>query len=490
MKNLVIAGGGTAGWFAALYMRKLFPDSNISVIYNKEIGIIGVGEATTPKILSFLDSLEIHPLDIIPHIKGAIKNGINFENWNGDGKRYMHAFDDKLVDFKIENVFDRQCLDYYLRLLINKNLPFEEYVYQTKIAYQNKVDIYNTDWALHFDAAEMANYLEKIGTERNITIINDKIVGIVSDERNFVSSLQLESGQSVECDFVFDCTGFRREIIGKFYKEDWISFRDYMPMKKGIHFWLPPQDDVEPFTSAIALKYGWSWKIPLPHRIGSGYIYDSDYISDEEALEEAEQFYGQKLDVRRTIPFDPGRFKNLWVKNCIALGLAGSFLEPLESTSIWQTLNQLEELSHFLNEMDKDTPRDLYNEMIGNSIEYKSLFVYLHYFTKRADTKFWQEFREKNPIPKKWEHIFRKIKDGSIRYFDIGDIKTPGHFGMTSYAMVCQGLDLFEEMNVDNYENIVPSIQEYKTLVDEKDKNIAVNHTEFLVWLKNKNTEI
>ena len=486
MKNLVIAGGGTAGWFAALYMKKIFPQSNVTVIQNKEIGIIGVGEATTPKILDFLDSLGIHPLDIIPHIKGGIKNGINFENWNGDGNRYMHAFDDKLVDFKIDNIFDSKCLDYYHKLLISKNLPFDEYIYQTKIAYQNKVDIYNTDWALHFDAAEMASYLNKIGIERGINVVEDKIIGVESDDRNFVSIIKLESGKDLNCDFVFDCTGFRREIIGKFYKEDWISFRDYMPMKKGIHFWLPQQDDVEPFTSAIALKYGWSWKIPLPHRIGSGYIYDSDYISDEEALLEAEEFYNQKLDVRRTIPFDPGRFKNLWVKNCIALGLAGSFLEPLESTSIWQTLNQLEELKHFLNDLDKDTPRDLYNEMIGNSIEYKSLFVYLHYFTKRSDTLFWKEFKEKHPVPEKWKHIFDKLKAGDLRFMDIGNIKIPGHFGLTSYTQVGHGLEYIDSINIDNYQNINPSIEEYKTLIDEKDKTTAVNHTQFLKWLETR----
>lgn len=483
----VIAGGGTAGWFAALFIKKIFPDASVKLIQSKEIGIVGVGEATTPKILEFLDYLDIHPLEIIPHIKGAIKNGINFENWNGDGERYMHAFDDKLVDFSIDNVFGKSCLDYYHKLLISKKLSFKDYVYQTKIAYQNKIDVYNTDWALHFDAAEMANHLETIGLSRGVQVIEDKIVGVQSDDKDFVSTIDLESGTSVDCDFVFDCTGFRREIIGKFYDTEWISFRHYMPMKKGIHFWLPPQEDVEPFTSAIALKYGWSWKIPLPHRIGSGYIYDSDYISDEEALEEAEEYYGQKLDVRRTIPFDPGRYKNLWVKNCIALGLAGSFLEPLESTSIWQTLDQLEELKHFLNELDKDLPRDLYNEMIGNSIEYKSLFVYLHYFTQRSDTDFWKEFREKNPIPKKWQHIFDKIKTGNLRFFDIGDIKTPGHFGLSSYTQVCDGLKLFENMNVDGYENISPSIEEYKSLLDEKSETVATNHTEFLRWL-NENT--
>ena len=486
MKNLVIAGGGTAGWLAALYMRKLFPNANVSVIQNKEIGIIGVGEATTPKILEFLDSLGIHPLDIIPNIKGAIKNGINFENWNGDGNRYMHAFDDKLVDFKIENIFDTDCLDYYHKLLISQKLPFEEYIYLTKVAYQNKVDVYNTDWALHFDAAEMASFLEKVGIQRNINVIEDKIIGVEADTRNFISNIKLLSGKNINCDFVFDCTGFRREIVGKFYKEEWISFRDYMPMKRGIHFWLPPQDDVEPFTSAIALKYGWSWKIPLPHRIGSGYIYDSDYITDEEALEEAETFYGQKLDVRRTIPFDPGRYKNLWIKNCIALGLAGSFLEPLESTSIWQTLDQLSELKYFLNELDKDLPRNTYNEMIGNSIEAKSLFVYLHYFTKRSDTRFWREFREKNPIPEKWKHIFDNLKKGDIRFFDISDIKTPGYFGITSYTQVGYGLDYIESINVDNYQNITPSIKEYKKLIDEKCNTIAVNHTEFLKWLETK----
>ena len=482
MKNLVIAGGGSAGWLTALFVKQLFPDHNVTLVQSSEIGTIGVGEATTPHLPNFLDSLKIHPVDIIPHIKGSIKNGISFENWNGDNKKYMHAFHDKIIDFQIPNIFDRNCTDYHHREIISKKLSMKEYLYQQKIAYENKVDIENVNWALHFDAKEFANYLQKIAIDRNIKLIDDEIVGFENDEKNFITKVILKNNRSVSCDFIFDCTGFRREIIGKFYKEKWKSYRSYMPMKKGIPFWLESKESLPSYTSSIALKNGWSWQIPLPHRTGSGYIFDSDYISVDEALNEAEEFYKQKLEVRKVIDFDPGRFENLWIKNCIAVGLSGSFLEPLESTSIWQTIDQLETLKHFLNVLTKDEndSRSLYNEMMNNSIDHKSYFIYLHYYTKRSDSDFWKEFKEKNPMPEELKNLYNSLKDGSFRYFDMLNHKTPGTFAVSSFTQVGYGLNMIDNLDNSVYNKIQPSLEEYKNIINYHNDMIAIDHRHFL----------
>jgi len=487
--KFVIAGGGSAGWLTALFVKHLFPNNSVTLIQSSEIGTIGVGEATTPHLPNFLDYLKIHPVEIIPHIKGSIKNGISFENWNGDGKKYMHAFHDKIVDFVIPNIFEFNCTDYYHREIISKKLPMEDYLYQQKIAYNNKVDINNVNWALHFDAREFAIYLEKIAISRGINLIDGKIVHFENDDRNFIKTVVLENDIKIECDFIFDCTGFRREIIGNFYKQNWKSFRSYMPMKKGIPFWLDSTDNIPSYTSSIALKNGWSWQIPLTHRTGSGYIFDSDYISEDEALQEAETFYGRKLEVRKVIDFDPGRFQNLWVKNCIAIGLSGSFLEPLESTSIWQTIDQLENLRHFLNVIDKDETknRSLYNKMMNNSIDHKSYFIYLHYFTKRNDSKFWKEFKQKNPMPKELLDMYETIKDGSFKYFDILDHKTPGTFAVSSFTQVGYGLDMIDNLDNSIYNNINPSVEEYKNIIDYHYDQVAIDHKRFLRQL-NENT--
>ena len=480
--KFVIAGGGSAGWLTALFIKKLFPNYSVTLIQSTEIGTIGVGEATTPHLPNFLSKLDIDPIDIIPYIKGSIKNGIHFENWNGDNKGYMHAFYDKLIDFSIPNIFGFNCTDYYHRELISKKLPMDEYLYQQKIAYNNKVDIENVNWALHFDAKEFAAFLEKIAIQRDIKLLDSKIIGFENDDKKFINQVILENNIKIDCDFIFDCTGFRREIIGNFYKDNWKSYRSYMPMKKGIPFWLESKENLPSYTSSIALKNGWSWQIPLPHRTGSGYIFDSDYISVDEALNEAEEFYKQKLEVRKVIDFDPGRFENLWIKNCIAVGLSGSFLEPLESTSIWQTIDQLETFVQFLNVIDKDETksRKLYNEIISNSIDHKSYFIYLHYYTKRSDSKFWKEFKQKNLMPNKLLDLYETIKDGSFKYYDILNHKTPGTFAVSSFTQVGYGLDMIDFLDNSVYNNIKPSPDEYKNIINYHCNHTAIDHRKFL----------
>ena len=382
--NIIIVGGGTAGWLSALFLRELLPESNITVIQSKEIGIIGVGEATTPHIVNFLKTLRIDPIEVVKNTNGSIKNGISFENWNGDGKKYFHGFKDSLTDFSVKNVFDHNCYDFYIKSLIENNFPPAEFVYQTKISYENKIDLSNTNWALHFDASMFAEYLEKVGSSRNIKIVNGTYKNANLNEQGFIKSLILENDNLIETDLVFDCSGFSRLLIGKLYQDRWISYSKHLPMKKGIPFWLENSEEIQPYTSCIAMKYGWMWKIPLQHRTGSGYIFDSDFINEEQALSEAELHFNQKLKINKVISFEAGRFERAWIKNCISIGLSSSFIEPLESTSIWNTVIQLDMLRHFVDEFKNFSEKsiNLYKEIVDNNIDDKLHFVYLHYLTK------------------------------------------------------------------------------------------------------------
>lgn len=482
-QNYVILGGGTAGWLSALFIKKIFPDSNVTVIQSKVLGIVGVGEATTPHIVSFLRSIDIDPLDVIKKTSGTIKNGISFENWNGDGKKYLHAFGDKIVDFYIPNIFDSECTDFYLKNLIQNKLPQEEYFYQTKLSANNRVDIEKTTWAIHFDSNKFAEYLEEVGKFRNIQIIDAEYTHCKQDDCGNIQELYLKNGESVRCDFVFDCSGFSRLLIGNLYKDKWVSFSNHLPMKKGIPFWLSREEEIKSHSTATAMKYGWMWQIPLQHRIGAGYIFDSDYINEDQALSEAEHYLGMPCKANKILSFEAGKFSNFWIKNCIAIGLSSHFLEPLEATSIWMSIFQLNMLRHFLNELKNKNQNsiDNYNKIINANIDDAMTFIYLHYITKRNDSEFWRNFKNKTVVPKKLQEIFYLIKEGNLRSTD-----TPvNSFSLTSYLFVCDGLDMFENpVCINKYENIIPSPALYKEIINDRYLK-SQSHREFLNKLYN-----
>ncbi len=485
MNKFVILGGGTAGWITALFVRRTFPHSHITLIESKEIGIVGVGEATTPHLVDFLKDQDINIFELLKKTKGTIKNGINFVNWNGDQKQYFHDFFERLTNFEIPNVYSTGCEDYFKKKVINNNLSLNDYIYQQKLAYSNKVDLKNTNYALHFDSALFAEYLENIGRNRNINVLDDILQDTTLDENGFIKSLKLQSGKTVDCTFVFDCTGFSRLLIGKLYKSKWKSYSDFLPAKKAIPFWLEKQKIIKPYTDSIALKNGWMWNIPLQHRTGAGYVFDSDYITVDQAKQEVEEYLGQEIEVRKIINFDPGRFEQVWIKNCLAVGLSSNFLEPLESTSLWLVRSQLFNFKQFINEINNPDPysQELYNTIAREEADEKAHLIYFHYLTKRKDSDFWREFRIKNPVPEKFAHTLSLVKKGNIRFFNFHDTLRPSIFPMQSYLMIGHGLGIFEsKFNLENFDHVKPSLEEYKDLITRACNN-AIPHEEFLLHL-------
>ena len=485
-KKYVILGGGSAGWMTAISIKKMFPLASVTVIQSKSVGIIGVGEATTPHIVNFLNHHDIDPLEIVRQTNGTIKNGISFENWNGDGNQYFHSFFENIQKFRIPGIFEHSCEDFYKKTLIAKGLPFNEYLYQQRLAYSGKVDLTNTTWAIHFDATKFANALEDHAKIRGINVVEGNFKNCIQNENGFIKTIVLENNQEVDCDFVFDCTGFARLLIGKVFKEEWVSYNKFLPAKQAIPFWLESEPKIHPYTKSIAMKYGWMWNIPLQHRLGAGYVFDSDYVSIDQAKEEVEKYLGQEIEVRKVIDFEAGRHKNVWVKNCMAVGLSANFIEPLESTSLWLTQTQLLLFKQFINEIDNPTDKglELFNKIIGNEVDEKSYFVYIHYLTKRTDSEFWKNFKENNPVPDALKSKLELIKNSSIKKYDIEDALTPSIFPLHSYLEVCGGLGLFEKpMNITNYENITPSPNEYKELINKVIQTVPT-HQELLTHLQ------
>lgn len=467
-KRFVILGGGTAGWITALFTQKMFPESNITVVQSEKIGIIGVGEATTPNIIDYLDYVDVPLQKIFEEAGATIKNGINFENWHGDGTKYMHGFQEHLASFAVGSVFDQNRFDYYLRNVMKENKSFNEYTYVAKLSYENKVDPKNISYALHFDTTRFSKVLSDIGKTRGIVVIEDVFKEAVLNENGNIEKLILEN-QEVEGDFFFDCSGLNRLLIGKTFDTKWVSYRKHLPMKSAIPFWTDHKDHIEPFTTALAMKYGWMWKIPLQHRNGCGYVFDSDYIDAEQAQQEVEELLGHPIEVRKVIEFEAGRYEKYWVNNCIAVGLSSSFIEPLESTSIFLSIASLFALKDFVETIDDEEQSsiDTYNEVVGNNMAETLYFVYMHYMSKRKDTDFWRTFSDKYPVPDGLKSRIEKIKKNKLNRHDIPRDRVTASFGIEAYLQVHYPLEIQEnEINLKGYGELYPTVDEYKNVID------------------------
>ena len=480
--NIIIVGGGSAGWITALYVKRLIPSCNLTLIKNETVGIIGVGEATTPNIIDFLNFVNINPFDLIKNTEGTIKNGINFENWNGDNKKYLHGFNEHICQFRLNNSHLVGDPTFYIKNLSAKGLDFNEYTYMSKLSYQGKVDIQNTSYALHFDANLFSKYLEQVGISRNIKVIEGNFQSASNDKFGNIASINLSDGRVFETDFVFDCSGFSRLLVGKHYEQKWISYKKHLPMKKGIPFWIDTDDNLDPYTSAIALKYGWMWKTPLQHRYGCGYIFDSDYITTEQALDEVETLLDRKIKINKVIDFEAGRYEKFWVKNCMAVGLSSSFIEPLESTSIFLSISQLFTFAHFVNDIKDREEHSVnrFNEIVSNNMDTTLNFIYMHYLTKRDDSEFWKNFRNNYPVPDKLNELLEILKTGNFRMFDTHNTKITGNFNFTGYQQVLNGLGMYDKPPTTfGQSEIYPSIEEYKKTIDYY-TSLAPTHRQFL----------
>lgn len=445
MKNVVVVGGGTAGWLTALFLRKKLPNLNVTLIESSEIGILGAGEGTTPHFVNLLRELDISLFEIFKHANATIKNGIKFTNWNGDDTSYFHPFFDQntlLTDpyFVGKKIAEGSNLDSLVPSALISS------IFKTKI----KVNSFNNDFeeygslALHFDARLLASFLKKVGIERGVKLVDGIVKNFDCNENGEITNLTLEDNENIQTDFIFDCTGFRRIFIGKHFKSEWVTYKNSLPVNKAISFFVPDSNTkVPPYTEAIAMKCGWVWKIPVQGRFGCGYVFDSNCITEEQAVEELKEKFVD-IEIARSFSFEPGCYKELWKGNCIALGLASGFIEPLEATSIWVTILTLQ---NFLVNISGATDKNIkavnaFNHTMHSLNEQILAFIYLHYITSRNDTVFWSKFRENNTPPEAYKPI-EKEKD-YIRFNYLSKL-LPDSFDTNSLLAVGAGVNFFNK---------------------------------------------
>jgi tryptophan 7-halogenase len=403
IRNIVIVGGGTAGWMtaASLSQRLRNLDCRIRLIESAEIGTIGVGEATIPPIISFIKALAIDEDDIIRKTQATFKLGIEFKDWTRAGHSYIHPFG--------PTGMPREDVDFNAYWLKRREAggaaPLEEYSLQAVAARQcrfmrpvpvEKSPLETITYALHLDATLLAGYLRGYAEARGVTRTEGKLKSVeLRPEDGFIASVTLESGECIGGDLFIDCTGFRGLLIEGALKAGYLDWTHWLPCDRAIAVPCERTGPLSSHTLTAAHEVGWRWRIPLQHRVGNGYVYSSAFLGDDKAQELLmANLEGRAQRDPLRLRFTTGRRRSCWIKNCIAIGLAAGFLEPLESTGIHLIQRGIAVLlSCFPDRHFRQPDIDRYNRQIAFEYERIRDFLIVHYNRTEREGEFWRHCR-------------------------------------------------------------------------------------------------
>lgn len=440
VKRVVIAGGGTAGWMAAASLSQLLKSSlEITLVESDNIGIIGVGEATIPPIRTLHKLLGIDEKAFLEETQATFKLGIQFENWGEIGDSYVHSF----------GMTGRECWagefhHFWLRgQREGMEQPFGAYCVEHEAALAEKFGFSQQlpmNFAYHLDATQYGQFLRKMA-EKNGVIRKEGMIQKVDKypQTGFIQRLVLQSGEAVDGDFFIDCTGFRGLLIEQALHTGYDNWSHYLPCDSAIAVQTQSVREPRPYTRAIAHDAGWQWQIPLQHRVGNGLVYCERYLSDDDAKQRLlSNIEGETLTDPRVIKFTPGKRRQGWNKNCVALGLASGFIEPLESTSIHLIMTAIVRLMRlFPFGGVTESAINEYNNKFDSEMQCILDFIVMHYrVTRRNDSPFWQHCREMK-IPDSLQHKLSLFEETGLVFLDDGDI-----FRVDSWTQVMLGQGL------------------------------------------------
>ncbi len=431
--HIVIVGGGTAGWMcAAACAQVLHPERyRLTLIESDDIGTVGVGEATLPALRDFNELLRVDEAQFMRETQGTFKLGIEFRGWDTSGQSYLHpfgAFGELWGGVEFQHFWLRA------RQQGLNPPPLEEFCVAARACARNAFDfpaastIRSTfyGYAYHFDAGLYANFLRRWAVARGVTRVEGQVVDVAQRANDDIECLTLKSGQQIAGDFFVDCSGFRSLLLGDRLQVGWEDWSRWLPCDRA---WAVPCDravDFTPYTRSTAQPGGWIWRIPLQHRTGNGHVFATQFMSEDQARATLlAQLDGRAQGEPRLLKFRAGRRAQAWKRNCVALGLASGFLEPLESTSIFLVQKAIQDMLRLL-----PTPEapgvdqrlvNEFNRLSDALYERIRDFLILHYTAnRRVGEPLWDHVRHYE-LPESLRHKLKLFDArGHVPYFKDG----------------------------------------------------------------------
>jgi tryptophan halogenase len=414
IERLTIVGGGTAGWLTALIVGSLINNSRdgdavkVSLIESPSVPSVGVGEATVPSIPSIMRKVGIDETELIRRCNASFKLSVRFDRWFCEASGAWRAFHHP---FNMPPALGGVCAAYHFHRYGARNgrtKIAESVIPNVSVAEAGKGPrmLHDGDYdrvigyAYHLDAALLASFLREVALKRGVEHILDDVEDVLQDERGHISALRLKKAGLYPVEFVVDCTGFRSLILEKVLKEPFISLSNQLLNDRAIPVQLPHRKptEISPYTGAIALTAGWVWRVPLFSRVGTGYVYSSAFKSDDEARSEFFQYLRTSGDLpadapepeTRTIKMRVGHSRRSWVNNCVAIGLSGGFVEPLEATGIFLIDVAARWFAgHFPDKNCSPALADRYNRIMDELYAEIRDFIQLHYATTNRPEPYW-----------------------------------------------------------------------------------------------------
>ena len=454
VKKILIVGGGSSGWLSAAYIQRMLnrQDRNrveITLVESPDIGIIGVGESTVPTLPNTLMFLGIDEAEFMRRTQATFKQAIRFVNWrespeSAPDNHFYHPFEPFPI---MDGLPMHLALSQHLGNLDPASFLYEmssqPWLCDAGRSPKSATETF-ARYAFHVDAVLMGRYLREVSIERGVRHIEDKVLRVSRAEDGAIAALHTETGKTLDADLFIDCSGFRSLLLQGEFNVPFESYDDHLFCDKAVALQVPtdPTQEIPPYTRSTAMDSGWIWDIHLRGRRGIGYVYSSHFIDDESAESELRKYVGVAADgvSARRLPMRVGRSQSFWVRNCVAMGLSGGFIEPLESTGIYLVEMGLKLLLDNLTlEGIQEACIRNFNLLMGEHYNRVRDFIVLHYcLTNREDTAFWRANKYNTALPDSLKHNLDLWKHRLPSSWDDGS--TGNFFNHNTYLCIMGGM--------------------------------------------------